>query len=561
MRRAVAHRILWGGWLWVLPLVASIAPASAAPARLRVTVTGPGIAETRVVERTAPRAGEAASLTEKFELAGSGWSVQGVVGGSDGSADVRGPVPRGGTIMFTAKVGLASGFVNSTAGPLDVEMEVCVQPFVAGAGALYGGSIAGTLLDADGDGTGSVTTNPAQDPIYLLRTSTATCPDVNPGSTNTVDTLYDHPQTFNVPGVFQGAAIAEQFFGGDPIPIGLGPVTGTSFEMLIRYRATPGEFVGITSMGILRGETSSAAVGPTATPGPGSQLTAAPARRAEPVVIAALQPRGVPTPGPALGPLFRLGIAAGHSTRPTPTPSAFNDNSTAAVNPPIESPSKHGGIVLGSMTDFSGTNCTVQTVDPLPLYRASVDGVVQFSLYDHPNFFIANNYHSVLIGAQTFGAPIPSAAGPAVANNLRLDLDAELLNPCLASFLALYVVPGCADPSYDVDKNATVNALTDGLIILRYLFGFTGSTLTAGALGPGATRTDPAAIVAYLNCLATTMLDVDANNALGSLSDGLLILRFLFGFSGTTLTTGAIGQNATRTDPAAIAAFMSQFNP
>ena len=52
-----------------------------------------------------------------------------------------------------------------------------------------------------------------------------------------------------------------------------------------------------------------------------------------------------------------------------------------------------------------------------------------------------------------------------------------------------------------------------------------------------------------------------ANAALTPLSDGLLILRFLFGFTGTTLTSGAIGANATRTDPAAIAAFMSQFNP
>jgi hypothetical protein len=515
------------------------------------------------LERTAPRGGEPAGITEEFALSGSGWSVRGMVAGADGSADVRGPAPRGGTIVFIAKVGLASGFINSTAAPMDVEVEVCVQPFVTGAGALYGGSIAGTLLDADGDGTGSVVTNPAQDPIYLLRTSTATCPDVNPGNLNTVDTLYDHPQTFNVPGAFQSAAIAEQFFGGDPIPIALGPVTATSFEMLIRFRVTPGEFVGITSMGVLRGEAS-----PNLTSGRvlNGETTVLVVPRPTPsaddqVSTALLEPRGIPPPSASLGPLYRLGLAAGLRTAPTPTPGAFNVNSTAMVNPPIASPSRHGGIVLGSMTDFSGTNCTVRTVDPLPFYRASVDGAVQFSLYPHPTFFIANGYHSVLIPAQSFGAPIPTAAGPAVNTGLRLDLDGELLNQCLVTFLATYVVPACAEPTYDVDKNGAVTALTDGLIILRYLFGFTGATLTAAALGPGAMRTDPAAIAAYLDCVASTMLDVDANDALGSLSDGLMILRFLFGFSGATLTAGAIGPNAMRTDPAAIATFMGQFNP
>jgi hypothetical protein len=487
--------------------------------------------------------------------------MRGTIGGADGSADVRGLVSRQGTIVFLARVGLASGFVNNTAAPLNVETEVCVQPFVAGVGAFYGGSIAGSLLDADGDGTGSVTTNPAQDPVYLLRNATVTCADANPGVTTEVETLYDHPQTFSVPGTFQGATIAEQFFGGDPIPMAIGPITGTSFEMLVRYRATPGEFVGITSMGVLRGETGLPIVFPTPTPGADSLSRSETAAHGTPAVLAALAPRGIPTPGPTHGPLYRLGLAVGRRTAPTPTPGAFNNNAMVTVSPAIESPSRHGGIVLGSMTDFSGTNCTVQTVNPLPLYRASVDGVAQFTLYNHPTFFIANGHHSVPIAAQTFGAPIPNAAGPAVATNLRLDLDAELLNPCLVSFLALYVVPACSDPSYDVDKNGTVQALEDGLIMLRYLFGFTGPALTAGALGPMAMRTDPAAIIAYLNCLATTMLDIDANGALGPLSDGLLILRYVFGFTGNALTAGALGDNPTRTDPAAMVVFMNQFNP
>jgi hypothetical protein len=53
----------------------------------------------------------------------------------------------------------------------------------------------------------------------------------------------------------------------------------------------------------------------------------------------------------------------------------------------------------------------------------------------------------------------------------------------------------------DVDGNGAFGALTDGLLILRYGFGFTGATLTTGAVGPGCTRCDPTSITAFLESL------------------------------------------------------------
>ena len=44
------------------------------------------------------------------------------------------------------------------------------------------------------------------------------------------------------------------------------------------------------------------------------------------------------------------------------------------------------------------------------------------------------------------------------------------------------------------------DALTDGLVIVRYLFGLRGSALVAGAIGVGATRTTPQ-IEAYIQTL------------------------------------------------------------
>jgi hypothetical protein len=53
----------------------------------------------------------------------------------------------------------------------------------------------------------------------------------------------------------------------------------------------------------------------------------------------------------------------------------------------------------------------------------------------------------------------------------------------------------------DVDGNGSFGALTDGLLILRFAFGFTGATLIGGAVGPGCTRCDAPAIAAYIQTL------------------------------------------------------------
>jgi hypothetical protein len=55
---------------------------------------------------------------------------------------------------------------------------------------------------------------------------------------------------------------------------------------------------------------------------------------------------------------------------------------------------------------------------------------------------------------------------------------------------------GC---SLDVDGNGAKEALTDGLIILRALFGLTGTAVTNGAIGAGAARTTWAQLQPYLN--------------------------------------------------------------
>jgi hypothetical protein len=124
------------------------------------------------------------------------------------------------------------------------------------------------------------------------------------------------------------------------------------------------------------------------------------------------------------------------------------------------------------------------------------------------------------------------------------------------SFYGVFGQRFVAPATLDVDANGSIQPLTDGLLVLRALFGFTGASLTSGAVGDGCTRCDAAAIEIYLDGLGL-VLDIDDNTTIAPLTDGLLILRFLFGFTGATLTTGAVDTNlCNRCAAAAIQAYL-----
>ena len=107
----------------------------------------------------------------------------------------------------------------------------------------------------------------------------------------------------------------------------------------------------------------------------------------------------------------------------------------------------------------------------------------------------------------------------------------------------------------DIDGNGVAQALTDGLLVVRRFFGFTGATLTTGAVGAGCTRCDAAAIEPYIAGLGL-VLDVDGNTSTDALTDGLLALRYLFGFTGVTLTGGAVGGSCSRCDASTIEPYL-----
>ena len=112
---------------------------------------------------------------------------------------------------------------------------------------------------------------------------------------------------------------------------------------------------------------------------------------------------------------------------------------------------------------------------------------------------------------------------------------------------------------YDVDQNDIEDALTDGLLILRHEFGIDGANLTDGALAPNAALTNPESIASYIND-RSLLFDLDGNRSNDALTDGLLLLRYLFGLSGDSLIQDALGPGATRNNYAEIKAHIDLSN-
>jgi alpha-tubulin suppressor-like RCC1 family protein len=114
----------------------------------------------------------------------------------------------------------------------------------------------------------------------------------------------------------------------------------------------------------------------------------------------------------------------------------------------------------------------------------------------------------------------------------------------------------------DIDASDNFDALTDGLIILRYAFGLRGQMLTNEAYSPNGKRADGQSVEFYIEELQIrNVLDIDANGSFDALTDGLIILRYAFGLRGENLVRSATAGNAMRTDAADIEAYLNSLVP
>ena len=133
-----------------------------------------------------------------------------------------------------------------------------------------------------------------------------------------------------------------------------------------------------------------------------------------------------------------------------------------------------------------------------------------------------------------------------------------------ANVSATFALTSNAPFNLDVEGNAPISLATaanDGVLILRYLVGMSGAALTSGSVvSSDATRTTAAALTAYLDDLKPK-LDIDGNGQVDALTDGLLISRYLLGIRGPALIAGAIGVGATRTTFTQIETYLATLLP
>ena len=120
--------------------------------------------------------------------------------------------------------------------------------------------------------------------------------------------------------------------------------------------------------------------------------------------------------------------------------------------------------------------------------------------------------------------------------------------------------PDSIELSLDIDGNHQYDALTDGLLLIRQMFGLTGDSLVQGAIGGNALRSTAVAILQLMINIAP-LPDIDGDGRVDALSDGVLILRYMFGLRGPSLTAGVISADATRTTPEQIDAYMKILLP
>ncbi len=112
----------------------------------------------------------------------------------------------------------------------------------------------------------------------------------------------------------------------------------------------------------------------------------------------------------------------------------------------------------------------------------------------------------------------------------------------------------------DIDGDQNYDALTDGILILRSLFGLEGSELISGVVSENGVYQTADSIQARLTTFKP-LFDVDKDGQIDALTDGLLILRFLFGLSDESLVNNTISQGAERFSPLEISQYLAELSP
>ena len=115
------------------------------------------------------------------------------------------------------------------------------------------------------------------------------------------------------------------------------------------------------------------------------------------------------------------------------------------------------------------------------------------------------------------------------------------------------------DATWDYDGDGEADALTDGLIMMRYSFGLRGDTMAQGAMSTNSVMS--VAQVEERVQGSMKIADIDNDGYVDALTDGLLLLRHLFAMEDDSLTHGAVGHMAVRKTKHEIKSHLNKYMP
>jgi hypothetical protein len=113
--------------------------------------------------------------------------------------------------------------------------------------------------------------------------------------------------------------------------------------------------------------------------------------------------------------------------------------------------------------------------------------------------------------------------------------------------------------TWDFDENGQADALSDGLMMIRYLFGLRGSIVTNSTMSSDSPLSSDE-IVANIEA-AMDIADIDADDKHNALTDGLLLMRYLFGLRDNSLTQNVVSPEAARFAAEEVEEYIERFMP
>ena len=144
---------------------------------------------------------------------------------------------------------------------------------------------------------------------------------------------------------------------------------------------------------------------------------------------------------------------------------------------------------------------------------------------------------------------------PNDASDATSDIDNDGVT-ALDEFLAGTIPAG----SLDIDGNGQYDALTDGLLLLRGMFLLSGDALISDAVAPDAAYKTSDEVTSRIDMLGD-LVDIDGNGNVDALTDGLVILRYLFNLRGDVLIKDVIASDSTVKTAEGVEAKIEQLKP